>query len=124
MTGLTLDAGALLGLEKGSARARGVLEEATRPRALRIPAAVLAQVWRSGSRQAPLSRLLAAEGTEVVALDAAAAKAVGRLLAATGQRDVVDASVVVCAWQHEDVVVTSDPDDLRRLDPTLRLVAL
>lgn len=124
MTGLTLDAGALLGLEKGSARMRGLLEEAPRPRELRIPAGVLAQVWRSGTRQAPLSRLLASDGTDVVALDATMAKAVGSLLAATGTQDVVDASVVVCAWMHDDLVVTSDPDDLRRLDPTLRLVAL
>lgn len=124
MTGLTLDAGALVGLEKGSTRVRGLLEAAAPPRTVRIPAAVLAQVWRDGSRQAVLSRLISSEGTEVVALDQAGAQAVGGLLAATGMRDVVDASVVVCAWAHDDIVVTSDPDDLRRLDPTLRLVAL
>jgi len=123
MTGLTLDAGALIGLERGSTRVRGVLSAAG-DRPLRVPAPVLAQVWRSGSRQALLNRLLDSDMTEVIALDRLAAQAVGGLLAASSTRDVVDAAVVVCAWTHDDVVVTSDPDDLRRLDPTLRVVAL
>lgn len=123
MTGLTLDAGALIGLERGSTRVRGVLS-AARDRRLRIPAPVLAQVWRSGSRQALLNRLLDGDMTEVVALDRVAAQAVGGLLAASSTRDVVDAAVVICAWTHDDVVVTSDPEDLRVLDPGLRLVAL
>jgi hypothetical protein len=123
MTGLTLDAGALIGLERGSTRVRGVLSAAG-DRRLRIPAPVLAQVWRSGSRQALLSRLLDGDMTEVVALDRVAAQAVGGLLAASSTRDVVDAAVVICAWTHDDVVVTSDPEDLRVLDPGLRLVAL
>ena len=124
MTGVTLDAGALIGLEKGSTRLRGLLEEWGDGARLRVPAPVLAQVWRSGARQAVLSRLLDAERTTVVALDRTAAQSVGGLLAATGTRDVVDAAVVICAWEHDDVVVTSDPDDLHRLDPTLRLIAL
>ncbi len=123
MTGLTLDAGALIGLERGSTRVRGVLSAAG-DRRLRIPAPVLAQVWRSGSRQALLNRLLDGDMTEVVALDRVAAQAVGGLLAASSTRDVVDAAVVICAWTHDDVVVTSDPEDLRVLDPGLRLVAL
>lgn len=123
MTGLTLDAGALTGLERGSTRLRGVLRAAGNA-PLRVPAPVLAQVWRSGARQALLHRLLAGDMTEVVALDRVAAQAVGSLLSASSTRDVVDASVVVCAWTHDDVVVTSDPDDLRVLDPGLRLVAL
>lgn len=118
-----LDAGALIGLDRASGRVRGLLR-ASGGGAVRIPAPVLAQVWRSGSRHVLLSRLLDADTTEVVALDREAAQAVGALLAVSGTRDVVDAAVVVCAWANGDVVITSDPDDLRRLDPTLRLVAL
>lgn len=124
MSGLTLDAGALIGLERGSTRVRALLQHSGDGARVRIPAPVLAQVWRSGSRQAVLSRLLDVDGAAVVAFDRAAAQAVGGLLAASGTRDVVDAAVVVCAWTHDDLVVTSDPDDLRQLDPTLRLVAL
>jgi hypothetical protein len=37
---------------------------------------------------------------------------------------VVDAHVVICARRAGQPVVTSDPGDLRALDPGLRLVAL
>ena len=123
MTGLTLDAGALIGLERGSTRVRALLHRGAED-GVRIPAAVLAQVWRSGPRQAVLARLLETRGTVVVALDRTGAQAAGGLLAASATSNVVDASVVVCAWRHGDVVVTSDPADLLRLDPALRVVTL
>jgi hypothetical protein len=34
----------------------------------------------------------------------------------------VDASVVLAAWSNGRVVITSDPDDIRRLDSSLTLV--
>ena len=74
----------------------------------------MAQVWRGGP-QHRLSKLLKA--VEVQPLDVAAARAVGTLLAATGTSDIVDAHVVLVARQHRAVILTSDPDDLRRLDP-------
>jgi predicted nucleic acid-binding protein len=37
---------------------------------------------------------------------------------------VVDASVVLCARRRGQAVMTSDERDLRRLDPTLRLIAV
>jgi hypothetical protein len=43
-------------------------------------------------------------------------------LAATKTADVVDAHVVVCAQRFGQAIVTSDPDDSRRLDPNARLV--
>jgi len=58
-----------------------------------------------------------------VPLDRVDATAVGRLLAGSGTSDVVDAHVVHCARRRAQQVVTSDPDDLRRLDPTLGLLA-
>jgi hypothetical protein len=36
----------------------------------------------------------------------------------------VDAHVVLCAMRVRQVVVTSDPEDLRNLDPQVELVSL
>jgi hypothetical protein len=52
------------------------------------------------------------------------AAGVGRLLAASGTADVVDAHVVLCARRTGQAVLTTDPDDLRHLDPSLTLVTL
>jgi hypothetical protein len=49
---------------------------------------------------------------------------VGRLLAASGTSDVVDAHVVICARRAGQQAVTCDPDDLRALDPTLGVVTV
>lgn len=75
-------------------------------------APVVAQASRS-PHQAQLRRLL--RGCEVVAFEGAEAHEVGALLAKVGAADVVDAHVVVTAARRGAVVVTSDPDDLRRL---------
>lgn len=90
--------------------------------ALHVPAAVVAQVWREGARQARLARLLRARGLAVQELDLDEARACGVLCGRSSTSDVVDASVALLARRHSAVVVTSDPDDLRRLDPDLRLV--
>ena len=111
--GVTYDAGALIAAERGVrsmwAIHHQVLTAGRRPT---VPAAVLAQVWRGGP-QAQLSRLL--RGCQVEVLDEARARAVGRLCGVAGSADVVDAAVVVGAIERGDLVVTSDPDDLRRL---------
>ncbi|MCA1705073.1 MAG: hypothetical protein LC808_18150, partial [Actinobacteria bacterium] len=62
--------------------------------------------------------------TDVVALDRVDATSVGRLLAASGTADTVDAHVVICARRALQQVATSDPDDLRRLDPSVPLFVL
>lgn len=125
MSGLTLDTGALIGIERASARVAALLAAARRERLeVRVPAPVLAQVFRGGGRQARLARFLSYPETRVVPFDEQAARASGSLLGVSGTADVVDASVVVCAWRFDDAVATSDPVDLRRLDPRLRLVPL
>ncbi|CAN5121042.1 hypothetical protein BH20ACT5_BH20ACT5_20390 [soil metagenome] len=124
-SGYTLDAGALIAFERGDTRIRGLLREALRAGlGVRIPAGVLAQVWHDPARQVVLGRLT--RGTEVqhVPLDSAAAKRAGLLCAISGTADVVDASVAACAREHGDVVVTSDAEDLVRLIPARRIVAL
>jgi predicted nucleic acid-binding protein len=42
----------------------------------------------------------------------------------SGTSDVADAHVVMCARRAGQRVVTSDADDLRRLDPGIELVTL
>lgn len=123
--GVTFDAGAFIALERNDRRVL-VLVARTRESGARVtvPATALAQAIRAPERQVRLARLLRQPTTEIVVLDRVDATGVGRLLAASGTSDVVDAHVVICARRHGQRVVTSDPDDLRRLDPTLDVVAL
>jgi hypothetical protein len=110
MAGITYDTGALLAAEKGS-RALWALHKRALDRGLRptVPAGVLAQAWRGGP-QAQLSRLLS--GCRFEALTEAASRATGAACARSKRPDVVDASVVVGAIVREDVVFTSDLEDL------------
>ncbi len=89
-----------------------------------IPTTALSQAMRSPARQARLSRLIRQPNTDLVPLDGPAATAVGLLLARTGTSDSVDAHVALCAQRKEQAVVTSDPDDIQRIAPGLRLVTI
>ena len=62
--------------------------------------------------------------TDVIDLGRVDATNVGRLLAASGTSDIVDAHVVICARRTGQHVVTSDPGELRLLDPAVRLIAI
>jgi PIN domain-containing protein len=123
VTGATLDSGALIAFERADRKMVAIVARAVeRDDEIAVPAGVVAQVWRDGRRQARLVRLLGSEIVEVVALDDATARAVGQLCGLTGTTDVVDASVVLCARERNHAVLTSDPKDLRRIDPRLNLV--
>jgi predicted nucleic acid-binding protein len=117
--GVVLDAGAFIAAE----RRDGVMTELTRRFAedetpLVTSAGVVAQVWRGGSRaQVPIAFLL--RRTTVVDLTQPVAKVIGRMLGATRTRDPIDAHVVLLARERGWPVLSSDPDDLRRIDPTL-----
>ncbi|MBA3509976.1 MAG: hypothetical protein H0T19_07785 [Thermoleophilaceae bacterium] len=87
-----------------------------------MPAAALAQAVRRPERQVRLAQLMRQPTTDVVSLDGVDATSVGRLLAASGTSDVIDAHVVVCAHRSGQQIMTSDPDDLRDLDPNLGLI--
>lgn len=120
--GATLDAGALIAIERRSMTVRNLLETlAKADRFLYLPAPVLAQVFRGGPQQHALNRFLdRTPMLRVVNLDHHAALAVGRLLAESGTADVVDAAVVVCARQFGGTpIVTSDPADITKLAPDL-----
>ena len=119
---IVLDAGALIAFEKADVRMRALLREALQRNAtLLIPAGVVAQVFRDRARQVSLGTLLASSITEVPVLDRVLAEAVGTLCGRTRSSDVVDASVVLVARKARAAVVSSDPDDLHRLDPWLEV---
>lgn len=126
MQGLTLDTGALIALERGDEHVTALLDRilAAPGAIVHIPAGVLAQAFRDGPRQVRLRRLLKSSRAKVVALDEQTACVAGMLLGMRGGADIVDAGVVVCARRYRQPVVTSDPDDLRRLAPELPLSVL
>lgn len=104
-----LDAGAFLAVEQQDRTVGSLLKRSTKPI---TSAAVVAQVWRGGGRQARIARTLTA--VDIRELDDAMGRRIGELLAASRTRDVVDAHVALLV-RNGDVVLTSDPDDLRRL---------
>lgn len=122
MTGVTLDAGALIAIEKNDRRVVAALRlavDADIP--ITVPAGVVGQVWRDGARQVRLARLLSSSGVTVEVLDDARARAAGQLCGATGTKDVIDAAVVLGAKARGDRIFTSDLDELQRLDPSADL---
>ncbi len=125
MSGFVFDAGALVAFERND-RTVVLLVERLLALGARIvvPAGVVGQVWRDGGRQVRLARLLGSPVIAVEPLDDRRARAAGQLCGIRGTRDVIDASVVLSAREHEFPVATSDPGDLRRLDAVVRLVAV
>jgi hypothetical protein len=125
MPGVTLDAGGLIALDRNDRRLVVLLARAAETNVrVTVPATALAQAVRRPERQVRLARLIRQPTTDVVALDRVDATNVGRLLAASATSDMADAHVVICARRSDQQVVTSDPDDLRRLDPGIRLISL
>lgn len=123
MRGLTLHKGALIAIERNDREVVHFVEAAlARKLEVVVPAGVVAQAWRDPRRQVRLVRLLMGEGVEIEVFDAGRAKRAGQLCGIRRTTDVVDASVVLCAQERKHRVMTSDPDDLRRLDPDLELI--
>jgi hypothetical protein len=121
--GIVLDVGALIALDRGDKRMIALLHRALAlGRIFRVPAGVVGQAWRDGCVQATLARFLRSGEVEIVPLDEELARSCGELCGATGSADVIDASVVILARERRDAIVTSDPNDLRRLDPEARII--
>lgn len=120
---VTFDTGALIAIERRSGRMQALLDQITTQRvSIAIPAGVVGQAWRGGPRQARLAQLLRCEQVKVIELNELRARAAGVLCGQTSTSDLIDASVVLCAReQGGDLVVTSDPDDIRMLDAELTL---
>ncbi len=108
-----LDAGALVAVDRRDrvlgAQLRVLQQQAT---PLRTSAAVVGQVWRDGRRQANLARVLTGVGVEPLGADDG--KKIGELLGRAGSADVIDAHIALLA-APADVVLTSDPGDIRVL---------
>jgi hypothetical protein len=125
VTGIVLDAGALIGFERVQREVVLVVMRALEHGdAVVVPAGVVAQVWRDGRTQARLARLLGSPTCEVVPLDDKQARAAGQLCGVSRTHDIADASVAMLARERQLPVATSDADDLLRLDPTLRIVPI
>jgi hypothetical protein len=112
MSGVTYDTGALVAAERNNrqmwALHAGYLAEEVIPT---VPAGVLAEAWRGGSRQASLSRLLRMCNTEPMTENLA--RSVGLLTGASGHDDIVDVSVVEGAIRRADAIVTSNITHIR-----------
>lgn len=125
MSGLTLDAGALIAFERNDRAVVALLARALEVGfSIAVPAGVVGQAWRNGRRQARLARLLGADRVEIEALDDQRAREAGQLCGVAGISDVIDASAVLCARRRGHRIVTSDPDDIRRLDSSLSLIVV
>ena len=125
MNGVTMDAGALIALDRNDRLVIALLARAAETGVtVTVPATALAQAIRHPARQSKLSRLIRQPTTRLMPLDGPDATRVGLLLAATGTRDIADAHVVVCARRAGQAIVTIDPRDLSRLDPSLRLIVV
>ena len=112
--GVTYDAGALVAADRGErrvwARHRALLSLREVPT---TPAPVVAQAWRRGSQQALRARLLV--GSDIEPMNDDQTHAVGNLAGRAGTTDVIDATVVEGAFRRHDIVLSSDPDDLKTI---------
>lgn len=123
--GIVLDAGALIALDRGDKRMIALLQRAlAQGRAFRVPAGVVGQAWRDGRVQSTLARFLRSAEVEIIPLEQQLARFCGELCGATNSSGVIDASVVILARERGDPIVTSDPHDLRRLDPAAQIIAV
>ena len=123
--GIVLDTGALIALDRGDKRMIALVQRAlAQGRVFRVPAGVVGQAWRDGRVQASLSRFLRSDEVEIIPLDEQLARSCGELCGAANSPDVIDASVVILARERREPIITSDPTDLRRLDPAAQIISL
>jgi predicted nucleic acid-binding protein len=120
VAGVTYDTGVLLAAERNDRRMwalhSGFLSEDVVPV---VPAPVLAQAWRDGSRQAGLARLLAA--CEIEPMTEKQARDVGALAGRADHDDVVDVTVVEVAIRRRHAVVTSNEAHIRKIAKAARV---
>jgi hypothetical protein len=114
MSGLVLDAGALIAIDRDD---RDMLRRVRAARRngepVRTNPMAVAQVWRDGmGRQATLAKAL--RDMDVRSIHEVDGRKAGELLAAAGSADAIDATVALLAGPG-DRLYTSDPDDLRKL---------
>lgn len=112
MTGITLDTGALIALERRRQRMREIFERAlVKEQPLTVPADVVGEWWRG--RTDVRDGIL--DSVDVEPLSVELAKRAGEALAAISGATLVDAIVMASAASRGDIVYSSDIDDLERL---------
>ena len=119
MNGVTYDTGALVAADHNDRRMwalhAGFLAEEV---STTVPAPVLAEAWRGGSRQASLARFLALCSLEPMSEQQA--KAVGVLAGKADHDDIVDVAVVEGAIRRHDAIVTSNRTHIRKITDAVR----
>lgn len=119
------DAGALIAIDRGERKMLALLEASRRSSvSITVTAPVIAQAWREGRRQARLAAFLKQPTIEVIAFSHIDARAVGELAAISRHADVVDLHLALLARRRGQVIVTSDPEDIRRIDPGARIIVV
>ncbi len=120
----TLDTGALIALERRRQRMLGFLELARVDKIpIVVPAMCIAEWWRG--RTDVREKILAAVIVEHT--DDALVRLTGAALAAVPAATCIDAMVMASAARMGGVVLTSDVDDLSRLQtvfPSVRVLAV
>jgi hypothetical protein len=110
---LVLDAGGLIAVDRLDRNVGAILRVAQQEKMpVRTSAAVVAQVWRNGSLQANLARVLT--GFDVASLDVQTGRSVGEVLALSRTPDVIDGHLGVIV-RSGDTVLTSDTNDIKKI---------
>ena len=125
MAVLVLDAGVLIAHERGDRSPAAWLDRAAREGVdIAVAAPTITEVWRDGSRQARLARLL--NVCRIIDCDRQLARSGGEIMAMAGSRETLDAIVVAAAVLVGGAVLTDDLSDLRPLGAAagVRVVAL
>jgi predicted nucleic acid-binding protein len=119
VTGLTLDTGALIALERRSARiAQALRHAADLGLAITVPAVIVAEWWRGRTDWRETILL----SVDVEPMTEKLARAAGDALAAVTGSSLADAIVMASAARRGDIVYTSDVADLERLRQHFRSV--
>lgn len=125
MSGLTLDTGALVAIERRSRRVRHLIDlTMQRGERITVPAPVVTEWWRG--QRGPVAAVLRAFDVEPIDLDLA--RTAGEALArVTAGPSAIDAIVMASAASRGDHVLTGDVGDLERLRavfPAVRVLAV
>ena len=120
MSGLTLDTGALIAIERRDRRVRHLIDLAkARGERVTVPAPVVTEWWRG--QRGPTARIL--DAFDVEPIDEDLARRAGEALAkSVDGPSAIDAIVMASAASRGDHVLTGDVSDLERLRAVFPIV--
>jgi predicted nucleic acid-binding protein len=123
MSGLTLDTGALIALERKQHSMVQVYTTAQRAGVrITVPAVVVAEWWRAGAGKRFRERLMASVVAEDLTrrLAELAGEALGSVVGSRPDKGTIDGIVVTSAWLRGDTIYTSDVPDLEAIRSSVR----